>query len=141
MQNAKNPVVDNIPDGWLPEQQALAREAATLLIRHYPGYAWGIEWTKIVGKDTNSAMILRLTDVPTDVCYIIQLADLRNEGTVMRAGGEFLEALGLPRTKWRHEEVRGLKRTPAGLIVPSHAAIPENNPGYEKVKAAEATVR
>ncbi len=135
LQHEKDPVVDSMPKDWLPEQQQIAKEAVTVLLRHYPGWVWQIEWTAIVGKGS-SAMIIRLGDVPTNITYIIQYEDIDRDQlkVVMRAGGEFLEALGLSRTKNRHDEVRGLKTTPAGLIVPDYAAMPETNPGYEKVK-------
>ncbi len=135
-QHEKDPVVDSLPKEWLSEQKAIAVEAMAVLKRHYPGWAWGIEWTDIVGKEVMSALIVRITDVPTDAVYIIQHKDIDRDRLecVMRAGGQLLEALGLSRTKYRHDEVHGLARTASGLIVPDHAAVPANNPGYEKFK-------
>lgn len=140
-QHERDPVVDSMPADWTSEQKTLANDAMKTLHKHYWGWAWAIEFTDIVGESNQCAMIIRLTDVPTDMVYIVQLADLTKEGAVMRAGGEFLEALGLSRTKGRWDEVRGLKKTPGGLVIPAYAAIPENNPGYETAKAAESTLR
>lgn len=140
-QHERDPVVDSMPVDWTSEQKTIANEAMKTLKKCYPGWQWAIEFTDIVGESNQCAMIIRLTDVPTDMVYIVQLADLTKEGAVMRAGGEFLEALGLSRTKGRWDEVRGLKKTPGGLVIPAYAAIPENNPGYETAKAAESTLR
>lgn len=133
-QHHKDPVVESMPTDWTTEQKSISKDAMATLRLHYPGWQWSLEWTEIVGDSKLSVLIIRLSDVPTDVVYLVQVADLTKEGAVMRAGGEYLEALGLSRTKGRWDEVHGLKRTPAGLIVPAHAAVPETNPGYAKIK-------
>ena len=132
-QNPKDRVVDNIPTDWTSEQTRIAREAAAILLRHYPGWAWGIEWTDVDHSTHKApAILLRLNDLPTQFAYIIQYKDIDADGKCfMRGGGEFLDGHNLPRTKWKHDEVRGLKKTPAGLIVPYHAAVPDINPGAE----------
>jgi hypothetical protein len=135
VQHEKDPVVESMPKDWLPEQKIIANEAMAILKRHYPGWQWGLEWTETV-NGVLGALIIRLQDVPTDVVYLVKYTDMDRDRMfcIMRAGGEFLEALGLSRTRNRHDEVHGLKRTPAGLIVPDSAAMPEINPGYSKVK-------
>lgn len=135
IQHEKDPVVESMPKDWLPEQQSIAKQAMDILNRHYKGWKWGLEWTETV-NGILGALIIRLQDVPTDVVYLVKYTDMDRDRMfcIMRAGGEFLEALGLSRTRNRHDEVHGLKRTPAGLIVPDSAAMPEINPGYSKVK-------
>ena len=133
----EDPVTENRPKDWLSEQQLIASDALAKLTKHYPGWKWGIEFVAINGKSDNlGAMMLRLLDVPTDLCHMIQYKDIDRDNLrcVIRAGGAFLEALGLSRSKWKYEEIRGLKKTAAGLIIPDYAAFPEGNPGYEKAK-------
>ena len=134
-QHTRDPVVDSMPTDWLPEQKAIANEAMAVLTRHYPGWKWGLEWTETVGG-VLGALIIRLQDVPTDVVYLVKYLDMDRDkmSCIMRAGGEFLEALGLSRTRHRQDEIHGIKRTPAGLIIPDSAAMPEINPGYGKIK-------
>lgn len=134
--NKKDPVVNWTPEAWNSEQEMLAKDAAVMLQRHYPGYRWGVEFSENVGNQLG-VMIIRLLDIPTDVCYVINPKDIDRDNMriIMRAGGEMLEALGLRVGKAKGDDVRGLKRTPAGLIVPDHAAVPETNPGYGKIKA------
>jgi hypothetical protein len=131
----KDPVVETMPSGWVGEQQVIAKEAMAMLKKHYPGWQWALEWTETVGGELG-ALIIRLSDVPTDVVYMVNYKDMDRDNMycIMRAGGEFLEALNLSRSKGRWDEVRGLKTTAAGLIVPDYAAMPENNPGYAKIK-------
>lgn len=134
--NPKDPVVERTPAAWTSEQELIAKDALVVLKRHYKNYKWGIEFSENVGNQLG-VMIIRLLDVPTDVCYVINPKDVDRDrmSIVMRAGGEMLEALGLRVGAARGDDVRGLKRTPAGLIVPDHAAVPESNPGYAKIKS------
>lgn len=134
--NAKDPVVERTPEAWTSEQELIAKDALTLLVRHYPGYKWGVEFSENVGNQLG-VMIIRMLDIPTDVVYLINPKDIDRDNMrcVMRAGGEMLEALGLRVGRAKGDDVRGLKRTPAGLIIPDHAAVPETNPGYEKIKS------
>lgn len=134
--NPKDPVVERTPQAWTSEQELIAKDALVILKRHYPGYKWGIEFSENVGNMLG-VMIIRMLDIPTYVCYIINPKDIDRDrmSVVMRAGGEMLEALGLRVGRAKGDDVRGLKRTPAGLIVPDHAAVPEINPGYAKIKA------
>jgi hypothetical protein len=136
-QHEKDPVVESMPADWDSEQQKIAKDAIAILLRCYPGYAWGLEFSPQVGL-AQASLIIRLTDVPTDVVYIVNYKDMDfpDLKIIMRAGGEFLEALGLSRSRNRHDEVRGLKTTPSGLVIPAHAAMPSTNqPGYDKLKA------
>ena len=133
--NPKDPVVEKTPEAWTSEQEMLAKDSLVVLKRHYKDYKWGIEFSENVNNQLG-VMIIRLLDVPTDTCYVINPKDIDRDRltVVMRAGGEMLEALGLRVGSARGDDVRGLKRTPAGLIVPDYAAVPETNPGYERIK-------
>jgi hypothetical protein len=135
-QHEKDPVVESMPKDWDSEQQKIAKQAIVILLRHYPGYAWSLEFAPAVGNE-QASLIIRISDVPTDVVYLVNYKDMDfpDLKIIMRAGGEFLEALGLSRSKNRHDEVRGLKTTPSGLVIPAHAAMPEKNSGYAKLKA------
>jgi hypothetical protein len=138
----KDPITESMPKDWLPEQKLIAKDAMAVLRRHYPSYVWGIEWQEPVGG-VMGPLIIRIRDVPTDVVYMIDYKDIDRDRMhcVVVAGGMLLESHGLSRTKGRGDEVRGLKRTAAGLIIPDYAAIPETNPGYVKVKALTDTLR
>jgi len=133
---AKDPMTESMPAEWDSEQQKIAKDAIAILLRCYPGWAWSLEFTHAVG-DEQASLIIRISDVPTDVVYLVNYKnmDFPELKCIMRAGGEFLEALGLSRGKNRHDEVRGLKTTPSGLVIPAHAAMPEKNSGYTKLKA------
>lgn len=135
IQHPKDHVVDEIPENWTTEQELIAKEAAAVLYRHYPGYSWGCEWSECVGN-AMGMLIIRLLDIPTETVYVIAYKDIDRDRMkcVMRAGGLMLEAHGLSVGGARGDEVRGLKKTPAGLIVPAHAAMPDTNPGYDKIK-------
>jgi len=136
-QQIEDPVTEDRPEDWSSEQQLIADEALAKLERLYPGWRWAITFTEVTnGLDKSWAMRIKILDVPTDLTYIIQHKDIdRGRMTcIMRGGGEFLEALGLSRTKWRHDEIRMLKRTPNGLILPHYDAFPINNPGRNKAK-------
>jgi len=133
----EDPVTEDRPVEWTSDQQLIAGEALDKLSRYYPGWRWGVAFTEVTNLiDKSWALMLKLLDVPTDLCYIIQHKDIdRGRMTcIMKGGGEFLEALGLPRSKWRHDELRNLKRTPGGLILPYHDAFPDCNPGRAKAK-------
>lgn len=134
--NPKDPIVERTPESWTSEQELIAKDALTVLKRHYADYKWGIEFSENVGNQLG-VMILRLLDIPTDVCYVINPKDIDRDRMlcVMRAGGEMLEALGLRVGRAKGDDVRGLKRTAAGLIVPDYDAVPTTNPGYDKIKA------
>ena len=136
-QRIEDPVVERTPEKWTAEQEILAKEALRVLHREFGGYQWGVEFAANVGNQLG-AMIIRLLDIPTDVCYVINPKDIDiDRMTIVRtAGGEFLEALGLPALHARKgaDRVRGLKTTPAGLIVPDHAAVPDTNPGFDRIK-------
>lgn len=138
----KDPITESMPKEWLPEQKIIAKDAMAVLRRHYPSFVWGIEWQEPVGG-AMGPMIIRIRDVPTDIVYVLKYEDIDRDRMhcIVLAGGTMLEALNLSRTKGRGDEVRGLKRTAAGLIIPEYAAIPETNPGYEKVKALTDTLR
>ena len=132
-----DPIDENLPKDWLPEQKSLASDAMRVLHKHYPGWKWGIEWTEIVGKPTGlGAMLIKILNMPTDLTFIFQYEDIDRDNmrSVMRAGGQFLEALGVSRAKNRHDEIQGMARSPGGLIIPFHEAIPDNNPGKNKIK-------
>lgn len=135
--NKKDPIVERTPEQWNSEQEILAKEALRVLYRDYAGYKWGVEFSANVGNQLG-AMIIRILDIPTDLCYVINPKDIDiDRMTIIRkAGGEFLEALGLParHAKFGADSVRGLKTTPAGIIIADAAAIPDNNPGFERAK-------
>lgn len=136
MINPKDPITETTPKDWTSEQEIIAKDALTILVRHYPRYKWGVEFTG--NNATNcGVLVIRLLDVPTDTVYLINPKDFDRDNMycIMRAGGEMLEALGLRVGGARGDDVRSLKRTPAGLIVPDYAAVPESNPGYAKIKA------
>lgn len=138
----KDPITESMPSDWLPEQKIIAKDAMAKLRLHYPSYKWGIEWRPNVGE-AMGPMIVRLCDVPTETVYVVKYEDIDRDRMhcVVVAGGMMLEAHGLSRTRGRGDEVRGLKRTPGGLIIPAYAAVPETNPGYEKIKAQTETLR
>jgi len=120
-----------------PEEQALAAQALRVLLRHYPGYKWGVEFTRATEASIGS-MLISLVDIPTEVKYLINPKDLdRIEmKSVMRGGGELLEALGfVVRGARDTDDVRSKINTPNGLIIPNVDAVPDNNPGYERIKA------
>ena len=120
-----------------PEEQALAAQALRVLLRHYPGYKWGVEFTRATEASIGS-MLISLVDIPTEVKYLINPKDLdRIEmKSVMRGGGELLEALGfVVRGARDTDDVRSKINTPNGLILPNVDAVPDNNPGYERIKA------
>jgi len=139
MNNTKNhlvdPVTEKAPVTFDSEQKQIAEDALSVLRKHYWGYKWGIEFSE---KDKNNewAMYIRLLDVPTDVVYVVNYKKIDKDRMrcAMRGGGLLLEALGLPAARATGDNVRGLKKTAAGLIIPAHAAMPENNPGYEAIK-------
>lgn len=132
----KDPVVETAPLDWSAEKEVLAKDALTVLTRQYGGYKWGVEFSDDPQTGGISAMIVRLLDVPTDVVYVINAKDIDRDRMhcVLKAGGEFLEALGLKVGHARGWDVRGAKKTAAGLIIPDFDAMPETNPGYQKVK-------
>lgn len=120
-----------------PEEHALAAQALRVLLRHYPGYKWGVEFTRATEASIGS-MLISLVDIPTEVKYLINPKDLdRIEmKSVMRGGGELLEALGfVVRGARDTDDVRSKINTPNGLIIPNVDAVPDNNPGYERIKA------
>lgn len=131
----QDPVTESMPADWTNEQKIIAKDAMAVLLRHYPGWAWQIEWGANVGGQLGP-LIIRIGDLPTDVVYVIHPKDIDRDRMrcVVKAGGEMLEAHDLSRSRNRHDEVHGLARTPAGLIVPYADAMPMHNPGYEKIK-------
>jgi hypothetical protein len=135
--NKKPVVIETVPVDWTSQQESIAKDALTVLCRHYPGYKWGVEWTECLNSQLG-VLVIRLLDMPTDAVYLINPKDIDRDRMrcAMRAGGEFLEALGLTARAARHDadKVHSLKRTPAGLIVPHYAAVPEHNPGYARFK-------
>ena len=142
LQHPKDPVTESMPSDWTNEQKMIAKEAMAILLKHYPGWAWQIEWGANVGEQLGG-LIIRMGDLPTDVVYHIHPKDIDRDRMrcIIRAGGEMLEAFGLSRTKYRHDEVHGLARTPAGLLVPYADAVPLNNPGYERIKQQNDMLR
>lgn len=133
--NEQKPVVTNdIPDDWTSEQEILAKEALRTLYRHYSNWRWGVEWSKCANNQLG-VMIIRLLDVPTKTVYLINPKDIDRDRMTcaMRAGGTLLEAHGIKVGAARGDQIRGLKKTPAGLIVPDYGAVPENNPGYAEI--------
>ena len=127
----KNPVVTDSS-----EESALALAALRVLVKHYPNYKWGVEFTP-ASEASIGTMVIRLMDIPTEVCYLINPKDLdRIEmKSVMRGGGHLLEALGFKvKGASESDDVRSKVNTVNGLIVPDPAAVPDTNPGYEKIK-------
>ena len=133
----KDNVVEKAPDDWTGEQEIIAKDALAVLVRHYPGYKWGVEWTPNTGGG-HGMLVVRLLDVPTQTVYCIQYKDIDRDNMrcCVRAGGMMLESHGLVvgSAKKSGERVKGLKRTASGLIVPDYAAVPEHNPGYATIK-------
>lgn len=145
---AKNQIIDpvtedNSPVDWSAEKRILAKDAMQVLLRHYSGWRWGIEFNDCPQTGGLDSMVVRILDIMTETAYYIRAQDIDRDRMhcVMIAGGMLLEAHGLSRSKNRHDEVRGLKTTPAGLLVPDHAAMPETNPGYAKIKQQNSTLR
>ena len=132
----KDPVTEVAPKEWSAEKEVLAKDALAVLTKHYGNYKWGIEFNDDPQTGGIASMVIRLLDIPTDVCYNINARDIdRDRMTcVMRGGGLFLEALGLKVGYARGWDVRGAKRTAGGLIIPDFDAMPKGNPGYNKVK-------
>lgn len=133
----KDPVSEEKPVDWSSEQEIIAKDALTVLYREYKGYQWGIEFN-LKPSGAIDIMIIRLMDIPTDTVYIVRYPDIDRDRMkcVMFGGGTLLEAHGLVagHAKRSADDVRGLAKTPSGLIVPDYAAVPEVNPGYEKIK-------
>ena len=134
---------DNLPAEWNSEKVVIAKDAMWVLLKNYGGWRWGIEFNDDPATGGLDSMIIRLLDVPTETVYYIRAQDIDRDRMhcVVIAGGMLLEAHGLSRTRNRHDEVRGLKRTPAGLIVPDPNAVIETNPGYSKIKSQSALLR
>jgi len=130
-----DPVVDSMPKEWTSEQQVIAKDIMAVLQRHYPGWLWGLEVDQTWDKKLN-AFIIRLQDIPSETVYVLHAKDIDRDRMhcAMIAGGVLLEAHSLSRTKWKHDEVHGLKTTKSGLIIPDYAAVPDNNPGFAKIK-------
>lgn len=142
IRNPADPVTEAVPANWKSIQERIAKDALGVLCKHYPGYKWGVEWPE-ADQGRLGIFIIRALDIPTQICGTIHpkhLIDDPNLKMVIRIGGLFLEALGLPTTKARAgaDRVRGLITTPNGLIVPDHAALPDNNPGYDTIKRMNA---
>lgn len=130
-----DPVSETVPQDWKSEEEMLAKEALRMLHKHYKNWAWGVEFSACDGKEMSS-MIIRLLDVPTDIVYVINYKDIDKDRMlcVMRAGGLLLEALGIKPDRAKGDAIRGMMTNAAGLLVPNHAAMPETNTGYAKVK-------
>ena len=132
-----DPVVEHAPSDWTSEQELIGKDALDVLSRHYPGYKWGVEWSP---SSVNSLgmLIVRLLDIPTQTIYCIQYKDIDRDNMkcCILAGGLMLESHGLVVGGARKsgERVKGMKRTPAGIIVPDYAAVPEGNPGFSAIK-------
>lgn len=139
----QDPLTESMPSEWSNEKKIIAKDAMRVLQQHYPKWKWGIEFNDDPATGGLDSMVVRLTDILTETAYFIRAIDIDRDRMhcVMVAGGMLLEAHGLSRTKNRHDEVRGLKTTPAGLLVPDHAAMPETNPGYAKIKQQNSTLR
>ena len=147
-QHKEDPVVATMPKAWTSEQQQIASDAMRTLKKHYPGWLWQLEFTDPQQATINKpaemgSLIIRLGDVQTEVVYVVNYRDLDKDRMriIVKAGGEFLEALGLSRTKWRHDEVTGLPKTAGGIIVPDLNALPEGNPGRDRVKALSKLIK
>ena len=138
----RDPVTDSMPAEWTSEQKLIAKDAMAVLLRHYPGWAWQIEFGANVGNQLGG-MIIRMGDLPTKTIYHIHPKDIDRDRLrcVVTAGGMLLEAHGLSRTRNRHDEVHGLARTPSGLIVPYADAVPDNNPGFAEIKKLNGRFR
>lgn len=139
----KDPVIEKAPDDWTNEQELIAKDALAVLVKHYPGYKWGVEWTATT-QSSLGMLVVRLLDIPTQVVYCIQYKDIDRDNMrcCIRAGGMMLESHGLAvgGAKKSGDRVHGMKRTPAGLIVPDYAAVPESNPGYSAIKKSNLTL-
>jgi hypothetical protein len=134
---------DNMPVEWGPEKCVIAKDAMKTLQKHYPKWLWGIEFNDDPATGGLDSMVIRILDVPTETAYYIRAQDIDRDRMhcVLIGGGMLLEALGLSRTRNRQDEVHGLRRTPAGLIVPDPNAVIETNPGYSKIKTQAALLR
>jgi len=135
-QDKKPTVTEELPKDWIAEEETLAKEALRTLYKHYPRYRWGIEFTETHDRSLG-CLVVRLLDIPTQTVYLINPKDIDIDRMtcVMRAGGMLLEAHGLKACGARaSDDVRGLVRTPSGLIVPDPDAVPQFNPGYETIK-------
>ena len=153
----RDPVIESMPAAWTSEQKQIAKDAMLTLTKHYPGWKWGIEYTpnsparevvdhfgiRTFRKAEMGSLVIRLLDVATEVVYVVNYRDIDKDRmhVIVKAGGEFLEALGLSRTKWRQDEVTGLPKTKGGIIVPYLDALPDNNPGRDRVKKMSRLVR
>ena len=141
--NSKPIITETIPFDWTSEEEILAKEAIRTLNIHYPGWKWGVEFTK--GSSLGiGCMVIRLMDVPTQTVYVINPKDIDRDRMIcaMRAGGLMLEAHGLRvGAARRNDDVRSLRRTPAGIILPDLAAVPDTNPGYDTIKKQIQTLR
>lgn len=124
-----------MPKDWTAEQCVIAKDIMHVLQKHYPGWLWSLERDQTFDGKLN-AFIIRLQDIPSETVYVLNARDIDRDRMrcVITAGGMLLEAHGLSRTKWRHDEVHGLKTTASGIIVPDYAAVPETNPGFAKIK-------
>lgn len=88
----------------------LCRRVSDVLQRHYPDYPW------MVGMHEASTGVM-VIDLPHDFkppslrryAYLFHIADVEDDRKVMRAGGEWLERIGLARKKaqeWAAERAR-----------------------------------
>lgn len=139
----QDPLTDSMPAEWSNEKKIIAKDAMQVLHKHYPGWRWGIEFNDDPATGGLDSMIVRINDILTETAYLVHAKDIDRDRMhcVVIAGGMLLESHGLSRSRNRHDEVRGLKTTPAGLLVPDHAAMPETNPGYAKIKQQNSLLR
>jgi|DEB0MinimDraft_3_1074331.scaffolds.fasta_scaffold86323_2 hypothetical protein len=88
-------------------EEALARDAAEMLNRHYPGYLWAVN----VNSEGN-VMIIKNYTVSIKYGYTLHLDKLDpTMKKVMLAGGEILERANLARGKdegWNPKKIDGV---------------------------------
>lgn len=82
--------------GYQLDEIALAGEATKLLSQHYPGYLWAVH---INSTPLGGICYILNFHVSDHIGYVLHLDHLYtdvNRNAVVRAGGEYLEAAGLP---------------------------------------------
>ena len=83
--------------------QAIAKQIAETLNKHYPGHAWMVDANVMQG-------IVRIhnLELSQEYGYILHIDKLANDPSMsltIRAGGEFLERFGLKRGKLDRDEL------------------------------------
>lgn len=89
------------------DMEARAKQAAEVLMRHYPNHLWAIGWT--LGNN----LVVKNLAISSMYGFVIPLARIHSESELTRrlvaAGGELLERAGMRRGVWEGEFATNLE--------------------------------